>query len=218
MSHALLIELLKAVLPTLLLLVGGQWLLGRYDLVKKRAEQEIELARTIRTKQYELSFEIFQRFAELMALFREINTSVNYPNDKVELNNFLKRAIASEAQVDALILRISCEYGAESEEELEALLGHMRQSTQLWRESIRKGERLPFKDSHQADYLRFKETFGAVAALVIQRIHNNKVVPAAHTKKVRDLLVKVFSNKYENATYVPIQSRADWVRDVKQSK
>lgn len=53
----------------------------------------------------------------------------------------LTKAIDSEAEVDALIIRIGCEFGSLPEidkDYLKTLLRHLRQSVQLWRDLQRR--------------------------------------------------------------------------------
>lgn len=46
--------------------------------------------------------------------------------------------------MDALLLKIACEFADGPAERLEYILGHLRQAVQFWREQLEKGEHLPF--------------------------------------------------------------------------
>jgi len=204
------IELLKPILPMIILLVGGKWLLIRYELEQKLREQQLELSRAIREQQYIAVTAIYEAFSELMELYRLVNGSSSYPDDIDEYKALLKRASAIDAKVDSLILQISCEFIASENSALEDLLGHMRQSVQLWRESIKNKKKLPFSDSHQGDYTKFKETFSAVASYMVHRIHTGLEPPEMRLSEARNLVMNVFSNKYETEPYQSIQNRRDW--------
>ena len=218
MTPDLWVQLIQTVLPTIILVFGGQWLLSRYELAKTAREQEIELARSIRQQQYQAVSDLFILFGKLMELYRDVNGSQFYPEDDEEHQLFLKRANKIESRVDALILRISCEFAVDQVNDLEELLGHMRQATQVWRESIRDKQKLPFNFSHQPDYARFKETFAGVAAYMVHKIHGGLAPPKMRIDEAKDLLANVFSNKYEHASYSPKQDQQRWVQDVVELK
>jgi len=205
------VELLKPILPTIILLIGGKWLLIRYELEKTLREQQIELSRAIREQQYIAVSRLYEAFSELMELYRLVNGSNTYPDDENEHLNLLQRASSIDAKVDALILQISCEFITTENSALEDFLGHMRQSVQLWRECIKRKQRLPFDDSHQEDYTKFKETFSAIASYMVHRIHTGLEPPKMRLSEARNLVMNVFSNKYETEEYQSIQNRDDWV-------
>ena len=211
----MIVDLLKPLLPTFVLLCGGKWILNKYDERRKRREEELQLARSIREQQYGAVSTLYESFAVFMQLYREVNASRTYPKDEVEWLEFLRRAAEAESRVDGLILRISCEFAGEESKTLEKCLGHMRQSVQLWRQCIRDGKHLPFSDSHQLDYARFKETFASAAAFMVHRIHSGLPPPKMRMREASELLVNVFSNKYELISYEPVQDRSKWgsVRD-----
>lgn len=213
-----LIDLLTPIIPTVLLLLGGKWLLIKYDLLKKRREQEIELGRSIREKQYDSVDRLYACFADLMELYRTVDSSASYPSDEGEINGLLMKAIKVESCIDSLIIKIACEFVIEESPVLESLLGHLRQSVQVWRESICSKQRLPFNSSHQEDYTRFKETFSAVAAYMVFRIHQERGVSSMRLREARDLVMNVFSNKYEHESYTPIQDRGDWITQLYVAK
>ena len=105
-----------------------------------------------------------------------------------------------ESNLDALILKIGCEFagGTANQRELEPLLGNLRQSVQIWREKVGRGEKLPFISSGQEDYMRFKSSFAYVSAFMINQIHDSLEAPQTSMKRVEELLVGSFDNKYEN--------------------
>jgi hypothetical protein len=212
------IELLKPILPTILLLVGGKWILIKYELEKKKREQSIELLKAVREQQYQAVTELYTSFSELMRIHRSMKTSNSYPNDEEEYKELLSSSIQVEAKIDALILKISCEFVSESNPTLEHLLGHMRQAVQLWRETIKNKKQLPFNDSHQDDYTKFKETFSAVAAYMVHRIHTGLDAPQIRLSEARNVVMNVFSNKYELEKYKSIQGREDWIRQLTETQ
>jgi hypothetical protein len=193
--------IIKSLIPILFLILGGQWLLTRYELVKKVKEQEIELIRSIRQQQYEAVETLYRLFAELMALFREVNYVTKDLLAPDTQKHLFLRAVKAESEVDALIFRIACEFAGGKEKKLEKLLGHLRQSVQLWRSTIRDGKRLPFYSSGQADYVRFKETFAGTAAFMVNQIHNRLEPPEIRMGEAISILIGVFSNKYEFTEY-----------------
>src|SRR5579859_6222489 len=116
-----LIIILTPILPTLFLILGGQLILNRYEQRRKSKEQEIELIRSVREKRYEAVESLYHLFSVFMTLYREANspdTDLSNPEIKKDL---LKRAIQAESELDALILRIGCEFTHRSETSLEDL-------------------------------------------------------------------------------------------------
>ena len=59
------IKLLVPVLPTIILILGGQWILNRYWVERSRKEKELDLIRTVREKQYATITNLYQLFAKL---------------------------------------------------------------------------------------------------------------------------------------------------------
>jgi hypothetical protein len=198
-----LLSILTAVLPTVILLFGGQRLLNRFEISRKTKEQEIELLRTVREKQYEAVQALYSSFAKLMALYRSINNSITNLDDPETRAHLLQQAINAESDIDALILRIGCEFASGSQDELEHLLGNLRQSVHLWRESIVTGQKLPFYSSAQTDYVRFKESFAGTAAFMVHQIQNRLEPPQMRMAESKSLLLGVFSNKYECEDHKP---------------
>ena len=196
------ISIVTSVLPTIILVIGGQFLLNRYEISRKSKEQEIELIRSVREKQYAAVESLYASFAKFMALYRLINDkNTNLENQKTR-DGLLQEAIQAEAEIDALILRIGCEFAQQDTEQLlESLLGHLRQSVQLWRESIQAGKKIPFWSSQQEDYVRFKETFAATAAFMVHHIQNRLEPPKMRMDETKLFLMNTFSNKYEFEKY-----------------
>ena len=203
------IAILVPILPTLFLILGGQYLLDRYAEKRNEKEQQMALLRTVREKQYEAVEALYHVFSLFMSLYREINSSNTDLGNGDMRKNLLKRVIEAEAEVDALILRIGCEFAHASETELEDLLGHLRQSVQLWRETLQKGQMLPFYASDQPDYVRFKETFARTAAFMVQHIHEQLEPSKMRQEQAASILVNVFSNDYEGVPYKSIYHRKE---------
>jgi len=195
------IALITAVLPTIILVLGGQYLLNRYEVARKMKEQEIELIRAVREKQYEAVESLYSSFAKFMALYRTMNDPYIDLKDSATRQSLFLQAVEAEAQVDALILRIGCEFPDDEFDQLEYLLGHLRQSVQLWRECIQSGTRLPFYSSDEPPYIRFKETFANTAAYLVHHIHNKLEPVNMRMNETRILLTGAFSNKYEQEVY-----------------
>lgn len=203
MSYDQITQLLASVLPTVILIFGGQFIFNRYAILQKSKEQELELIRYIREKQYTAIESLYDLFAEFMSLYRLIN-DINTNLQKRETHEkLLNRIIEAESKIDALILRIGCEFFRGTENELESLLGHMRQSVQQWRESIQQRKKLPFSHSEQNDYMRFKESFAGVAAFMTNQIQSRLEPPKMRLQDTKSLLRGAFSNKYEYISYEP---------------
>lgn len=196
------VSIVTSILPTIILVIGGQFLLNRYEISRKSKEQEIELIRSVREKQYTAVESLYGSFAKFMSLYRLIDDgSTDLANQKTR-EELLHKAIQAEAEIDALILRIGCEFAQKDTEQiLESLLGHLRQSVQLWRESIQSGEKLPFLSSQQEDYVRFKETFAATAAFMVHQIQNRLEPPKMRMGETQSFLMNAFNNKYEFEEY-----------------
>lgn len=197
--------LLTPLLPTLCLLLGGQRILNQYEHKRKKKEQEIELLRTVREKRYQAVESLYHLFAVFMALYREIDRPETDLSDEGVRNALLKRATEAEAEVDALILRIGCEFVHKPEAGLEALLGNLRQAVQHWREVLEHHKRLEFYYSDHPDYVRFKETFARTAAFMVHHIHEQLEPSLMRQEQAASILIGVFNNRYEFAHYQPIQ-------------
>ena len=181
----------------MLIIIGGQWILNRYETRRKVKEQEVKLVSSIRAQQYRAVESLYRLFAKFMELYRALdspNTDLSAPDTQ---RNLLTQAIEAEAEIDALILRVGCEFVQGPKAELEPILGNLRQSVQLWRETIQKGKRLPFTYSEQEDYVRFKEAFAGTAAFMVHQIHNRLEPPTMRMEESKSLLLGAFSNKYE---------------------
>jgi hypothetical protein len=182
------IAILAALLPAIITVLGGQAILIRY---RKSKEQEIELMRAVRERQYEAVQSLYTLFGQYMALYREINRSdVKNPQVREEI---MKRVIQSESEVDALLLKIACEFADGPTEKLKYTLGHLRQSVQMWREQLEKGERLPFTYANTYEYVRFKETFAETAAFMVHHIHQKLEPNKMQQKQAADILIDVFN-------------------------
>ena len=163
-----LVTIIAALLPAIITLIGGQVFLISY---RKSKEQEIELIRAVRERQYEAVQSLYALFGRYMALYRDINRSdLTNPSIREEI---MKRVIQSESEVDALLLKIACEFADGPVERLGYILGHLRQAVQFWREQLAKGEKLPFIYSNTYEYVRFKETFAEAAAFMVHHIHSS---------------------------------------------
>lgn len=198
----------QAAVPTAILIGGGRWILNRYDLARKRREQEIELAqkkreqeielaRFVRERQYEALQELYILFEQFMCLYREINSAETDLNDAVVRKALLKKCASAESRVDSAILRIASEFTHDNREMLEGFLGNLRQSVQIWRENVGKSERLPFYGSEQPDYLRFKNAFSNTATYLASQIYERLDPAQVALEESKKLLVDIFSNKWE---------------------
>lgn len=196
----LLIKLLSPLIPTIFLLVGGQWLLNQYSIARRKKEQELELVKAIREQEYKAIEELYRLFGAFMELYRIVNADFTNLQEEETRITLFKQAAHLESQVDSLILKIGCEFANDSQnspQNLEELLGNLRQSVQLWREQIREGKKLPFTSSKQNNYTRFKSAFANVSAFMINRIHYKLETPQTRMKQVEELLLGSFDNKYE---------------------
>lgn len=194
------VQIITPLLPTLVLIFGGQWILNRYEAARKAKEQEVELVRFVREQQYAAAERLYELFAEFMALYRENNSRSTDLTDETIRRELLRKAIEAEAEVDSLILRIGCEFeqDARTAVNLTDLLGNLRQSVQLWRETIEEGGRLPFHSSDSPDYARFKDAFAKTAAFMVHQIHARLEPPTMRMDEATQLLEGAFSNIHEH--------------------
>ena len=193
----LLAELLKPAIPIGILLFGGRWLLNAYDLRRTKREQEIELVRFIRQKQYSAVEELYSLFGRFMALYRLVNSKDTDLRDEQTRRLLFEAASEAESAVDAAILRIGSEFAHGDRALLEPLLGNLRQSVQIWRECIREGRKLPFTYSEQPDYVRFKMSFARTTAYMVTKIYGRLAPEEVRMDEARELLLGAFSNIYE---------------------
>jgi hypothetical protein len=187
------------IIPTIILIFGGQWIIDKYAIRKKKRETEIDLINSIRKQQYETLSLLYNLFAKFMELYRLINSDLTKLSEESVRKKLLATIIKAESQIDALILKIGCEFvdNDGNQIEIENMLGNLRQSVQLWRERVLNGEKLPFNNSSQPDYLRFKTAFSHVSAFMINKIHNKLEAPKVKMEFVKDILVGSFDNKHE---------------------
>lgn len=217
-------ELVKAAVgglaPVVALLIGGRFLLDWYDLRKKkseleldrvakdrlreaeliqrRREQELDLTKFVRQKQYEAVQELYSIFAAYMALYRLINSGHIDLSDANERLKLLRELAPLEGRVDSAILRIASEFSNKATAaELAKYLPNLRQACQLWRESVRYGKPLPFHSSGQPDYVRFKRAFTQTATYLANRIYERLDPPDLAVDEATFLLTEVFDNKHE---------------------
>ncbi len=188
---------LGATVPTAILLAGGRYILNRYDITRKRREQEIELTRFVRERQYEALQELYELFAEFMRLYRVINSAETDLSDADVRKELLEQCAMAESRVDSSILRIASEFTHHNRETLERFLANLRQSVQLWRERVRSGKTLPFDYSEQSDYLRFKTAYSNTATYLASLIYQRLDPAELALAESRKLLVDIFSNKWE---------------------
>ena len=199
--------ILVATVPVVVLIIGGQRLLNRHELNRHQNEQEISLARFIRERQYESVQDLYVLYARFMTLYRDINAPhTDLDRDDVRATLFHDAAEA-EGEVDAAILRIGSEFTAGNIDDLEPLLGNLRQSVQVWRQRIGAGKRLPFSHSEQLDYLRFKAASSGTCAYMVNRIYESLDPPQTRIEEARRLLSGAASNKYE-----PDPARDDFLK------
>jgi hypothetical protein len=198
---ATIIPLLAPIVPIVFLILGGQYLLDRYDEKKKNKEQQLELLRAVREKQYEAVENLYHLFSLFMALYREINSLTTNLSDEEAQKGLLMRAISAESEVDALILRIGCEFAIAPTTELEKLLHDLRYSVQVWRRALSSGEVLPFSSSEQGDYVKFKESFARTASYMVEHIHQQLEPSKTQQDQAASLLIKVFRHNYEFYPY-----------------
>lgn len=131
-------ELIKTVVgsavPVAIAALGGQWLLNRYELDRKRRESRLEFARFVRERQYESLVQVYDLFGRFMSLYRLINSDHTDLSDVEIRRELLRKCTEAEAGVDAVILRVASEFTNEYKAALAQSLGNLRQSVQLWRE------------------------------------------------------------------------------------
>ncbi|MEM9090089.1 MAG: hypothetical protein AAGC93_15220 [Cyanobacteria bacterium P01_F01_bin.53] len=198
-------ELIKTVIggavPIAIATLGGQWLLNRYELDKKRRESRLEFSRFVRERQYESLVQLYQLFGRFMSLYRLINAqSTDLSNAEVQ-KSLLRQCAEAEAGVDAVILRIASKFTNEYQDSLSQSLGNLRQSVQIWRERVSTGNRLPFTYSSQQDYVRFKTAFAQIATYLSTNIFGSLEPLPVRFDAAQKLILDAFSNKWERHGY-----------------
>ena len=189
--------LLKSLIWLIVVVVGGQLLISLYSIQRKKREQRIELARFIKERQYEALQEMYAVFAAFMQLFREINaphTDLTHTETRKAL---FDRIVRAEAEVDAIILRIACEFSDGSFPKLADMLGRLRQSAQIWRERVQESEKLPFFSSDQEDYMDFKNSIAQISAYLAGSIFQSMEPAKVSRRQTTSLLHEAFDNRYE---------------------
>ncbi|MCA9918016.1 MAG: hypothetical protein KC445_08695 [Anaerolineales bacterium] len=139
---------------------------------------------------------LYELFAKFMGLYRKIN-SLGLNNDDLIKEKLLDEAIEAESQIEAIILEICCEYAHLSANNLESMLGNLRQSVQIWRESIEREETLPFYSSDEKNYRRFKESFVSIIVFLLHQERSTKPLESK-LQESKTLLRGAFSNKHED--------------------
>lgn len=144
-------ELIKTVIggavPVAIAALGGQWLLNKYELDRKRRESRLEFARFVRERQYESLVQIHDLFGRFMSLYRLINSQHTDLSNSQTKQDLLRKCAEAEAGVDAIILRVASEFINEYQSTLAQSLGDLRQSIQIWRERVSEEKWLPFISS-----------------------------------------------------------------------
>jgi len=198
-------ELIKTVVggavPVAIAALGGQWLLNRYELDRKRRESRLEFARFVRERQYESLVQLYDLFSRFMSLYRLINSEdIDLDNAEVR-QDLLRKCVEAEAGIDAVILRVASEFTNEYQASLAQSLGNLRQSVQIWRERVSESKRLPFISSDQEDYVRFKTAFAQVATYLSASIFGSLEPLPVRFEAAQTLVLDAFSNKWERYGY-----------------
>jgi hypothetical protein len=198
-------ELIKTVVggavPVVIAVFGGQILVNRYELERKRRESRLEFARFVRERQYESLLQLYDLFSQFMSLYRLINSQDIDLSDAGIKQDFLRKCAKAEAGVDAVILRIASEFTSEYQDSLAQSLGNLRQSVQIWRERVSAGKRLPFTSSDQEDYVRFKTAFAQVSTYLSASIFGSLEPLPVRFEAAQMLVLDAFSNKWEKHGY-----------------
>ena len=203
------VPILAPISAAIIVVFGGRFFLKEYEERQKQKEQEVALLRSVREQQYKAVELLYDLFSQFMALYREMSNFVAPASatnlSKDELNELLKRAIKAETQLDALIVRIVCEFVNKPNEDHAYLLGHLRQSAQSWRETIREGKMVHFGSTKDPEYVRFKTTFTQTAAFMVHHIHEHlERPPTMDNKQAANLLIKIFyAREYKLDSYKP---------------
>lgn len=191
------IELIVAIAPTILLLLGGQYFLNKYEILKKRKEANIDLDKSIKQEQYKSISTLYELFGNFMSAYRYINLPKG--SSSLNKNDILSNVISMESKLEGLILKICNEFVDKSDDlaEIEIMLGNLRQSVQIWRESVANDNRLPFNISNQEDYVRFKSAFSKTSTFMANKINLNKPIDYLNNGEAEKLLYDIFDKKHE---------------------
>lgn len=199
MDNDIQVALIETILPLIILLLGGQYFLDKYAINKKTKEAEIELIKKTREEKYAIIHQLYDLFGAFMKLYRKIDSPFHDITDLKIRTNLFNEIIESESKVDAIILKIGCEFveATDNREKIEEMLGNLRQSIHFWRERVKNGERIAFEGSNDENYLRFKASFSSVSAFMINKIYGHLEKPEVKMKRVEGILIGAFDNKHE---------------------
>jgi hypothetical protein len=190
-------SLISSAIYLLVAVIGGRLLISRYIINTKKREQQIELARLIKHRQYDALEEIYKLFGKYMQLYREINCPDTNLADEVVRKALFNRCANAEGRIESVILRIGSEFPKREGANLEEILGNLRQSVKLWRECVRDQKKLPFHISSQSDYVRFKTCFAHTSSYLATAIYEATDPIGVKMEDASNLLNGAFSNKYE---------------------
>lgn len=198
MTKTEIIVLIAAILPTIFLILGGQYIFNLYSVKLKEKEAEIDLSKTIKLEQYKTLNELYKIFGKFMELYRKINY-VKFESD-AEKYILFNEIVLAESQIDSLILKIANEfvYSTDNLENVDRLLGNLRQSIHIWRESYANDKKLPFNISNQEDYKRFKIAFGEIASFMSVKIYSNLDLKYTQIISSHKIVVAAFDKKHED--------------------
>lgn len=180
--------------PTITLVLA--WLVGnslttRWDAVKKRTEFDLAAM--------EQFYKLYGEFFTVWKLWDDANRR----GDDDKRSALLERIAAAEGQLEALIVRISCQRSLT--EAQQHVLGAFRQAYQTLRRSMRNGKSLSrdygWNASNATPYAAFKGLAACVGVLLrpdpMPLIARSKVVAGPDTAAATLILRSVTSNAYE---------------------
>jgi hypothetical protein len=159
-GDSVLLELIKSGFALVLLAITwgfGQSIIAIWDVRKKQRELDIAT-----TAQFQQLYGEFKEIGRLWKIYkRREDATMTYPeNTRWEL---LKRAIAAESKIEAILVKLSTERSLD-EGELEQL-GLFRQCYQQLREAIRDNEELVFSE-YGLEYKFFNNLASHTACLI----------------------------------------------------
>lgn len=133
-----------------------------------------------------------------MFLYRKINfVKIESSEERYKVFNEI---IEAECQVDSLILKIASEfvYAKDDKKEVDQILGNLRQSVHIWRESFANKKKLPFSISDQEDYMRFKQAFARAATFMANKINSELDLEQVKIETSQEVICNAFDKKHEN--------------------